>query len=111
MVDQARITHNVDPAHGADNEADPKRQHYEQKKSLFVSAFTAVEKICGYIPHDNAQNDRLKGDANRSNEYFRIKEIFKKFGVIAKLKGRNVGSGGGSQPEAVNDNKADRNNQ
>ena len=96
MVDQARITHNIDPAHGADNEADPKRQHDEQKKDLFIPAFTAIEKICGYIPHDNAQNDRLKGDANRSNENFRVKEIFKELGIIAELKGGNVGSSGGS---------------
>jgi len=108
VVDQSRIAHNVDPAHGTDDEADPKRQHDEQKKSLFITAFAAVEKIGGDISHENAENDRLKGDANRSNENFRVEEIFEEFGVIAKLEGGDVRSAGGAQPEAVYNDKTNR---
>jgi hypothetical protein len=111
VVDQSRIAHNVDPAHGPDNEADPKRQHDKQKKSLLITAFAAVEKIGGDISHENAENDGLKGNANRSNKDFRVEEIFEEFGIIAELKGGNVGSGWGSQPEAVNDNEAYRDDQ
>ncbi len=82
VVDQSRIAHNVDPAHGTDDEADPERQHDKQKKSLFITAFAAVEKIGGDISHENAENDGLKGDANRSYENFRVEEIFEEFGVI-----------------------------
>ena len=108
MVDQSRIAHDVDPAHGANDEADPKRQHDEQKKDLFIAAFAAIEKIGGDIAHDNAENDGLKGDANRSNENFRIEEILEEFGVIAKLEGGDIRSAGSAQPETVYNDKANR---
>ena len=85
-----------------------KRQHDEQKKSLLITAFAAVEKIGGNISQDNSENDGLKGDANRSNEDSGIEKIFEEFGVIAELKGGDVRSAGGAQPEAVNDDEADR---
>ena len=111
VVDQSRITQNVDPAHGPDDEADPKRQHNQQEKSLLITAFAAVEKICGDISHDDAENDGLKGDANRPNENFWIEEILEEFSVIAKLEGGDVRSAGGSQPETLYNDKTNRNNQ
>jgi len=108
VVDQSRIAHDVDPAHSTDDETDPKRQHDEQKKSLFITAFAAIEKIGGNIAHDNTENDGLKGDANRSNENFGIEEIFKEFGVIAELECRNICSAGSTQPEAVYNDKTNR---
>ena len=108
MVDQSGVTHDVDPAHGADDKANPKRQHDEQKKNLFIAAFAAVEKIGGDISHDNAENDGFKGDANRSNENTRVEEIFEEFGVIAKLEGGDVRSAGGAQPETVYNDKTKR---
>jgi hypothetical protein len=111
VVDQSRIAHNIDPAHGSDDEADPKRQHDEQKKNLFITAFAAVEKIGGNISHDNAKNDRLKGDADRPNENTRVEEIFEEFGVIPKLEGGDVRSARRSQPKAVNDDEANGDNQ
>ena len=77
VVDQSGIAHDVDPAHGSDNEANPKGQHNEQKKSLLITAFAAVEKIGRDISHDNAEDDRFKGNANCSNENFRVEKISK----------------------------------
>ena len=50
--------------------------------------------ISGNIAHDNTKNDGFKGDANRSNKNFRIEEIFKEFGEIAKLEGGDIRSVG-----------------
>jgi len=108
VVDQARIAHDVDPAHGSDDEADPERKHNEQKKRLFVPALAAVEKIGGDIAHDHAENDRLERDPNRPDENFGIKEIFEEFGVISELEGRNVRAAGGAQPETVHNHEAHR---
>jgi len=111
VVDQSRITHDVDPTHGTNDETDPKRQHDEQKKGLFITAFAAVEKIGGDIPHDKTEEDGFEGYADRANKYFWIEEIFKEFGVIAELKGGDVGSTGRAQPETVNNNEAHRDDQ
>ena len=108
VIDQPGVTHDVDPAHGADDEADPKREHDEQKISLFIAAFATVEKIGGDISQDKAEKDSFKRDANRADENFGIKEIFEEFGVITELEGGNVRPAWGAQPEAVDNDEANR---
>ncbi len=111
MVDESRVPHDVDPAHGADNKADPKGQHNEQQKYFFKTAGAAIEKIGGDITHDNAEKDSLKGDTNGTQKDFWIKEIVEKFGIIAKLESRDVRTARGTEPEAVDDDEANRNDE
>jgi hypothetical protein len=77
VVDQPGIAHDVDPAHGADNEADPERQHDEKKENLFVAAFAAVEEIGGDVAHDHAENDGFKGYPDGTDENFGVEKSSK----------------------------------
>ena len=74
----------------------------------FLQIFWIVEIISENVAHDNAKNDGLKGDANRSNKNFWIEEILKEFGANAKLEGGNVRSAGSVKPETVYKDKANR---
>ena len=56
-------------------------------------------------------NDRLKRDADSAEKDFGIKKIFEKLGIITQLKGWDIGTAGGTQPETVDDDKADGDNQ
>ncbi len=111
MINESRVAHDVDPAHGADDEADPKRQHNEQEKYFFKTAGAAVKKIGGDIADNYTEKDGLKGDANCSKKNFRVKEILEKFGIIAKLEGWNISTARGTEPETINDDKANRNDE
>jgi hypothetical protein len=111
VIDQPRVAHNVDPAHGSDDETDPEGQHDQKKKNLLVTALAAVKEIGGHIAHDDTDDNRFKGNPNRPDENFRIEKVFEKLGVVPQLKGRYIGPAGGAQPEAVNDNETDRYNQ
>ena len=111
VVDQSRIPHDIDPTHRADDEADPKGEHDQEKKNLLVPAFAAVEKIGGYITHNQTQEDGFKGDPDRPDENFGVEEVFEELGVIAQLKSWNIRPAGCAQPEAVYDDKKDGNHQ
>ncbi|GAB6190370.1 hypothetical protein JCM39068_01190 [Desulfocastanea catecholica] len=72
---------------------------------------TAIKEIGRDIAHNDTEENRLKGDANGSKKNFGIKKVIKKLGIIAKLEGRNIRAAWGTKPEAVNDDKADGDDQ
>ena len=76
-----------------------------------MSAGAAVEKIGGNIAHEDADKNSLKRDANGPEEDLGIKKVFKKFSVIAKLKSRDISSTWGAEPEAVDNDKTNRNDE
>jgi hypothetical protein len=75
---------------------------------MSIAGCASVEKVGGDISHDNAEENGLKGDADRTDQNLGIKEIFKELGVISELKGRDVGPAWRTQPKTVDDDKTYR---